>query len=255
MLGLPARFPNGLLRRVIQATGLAIFAAGLVLLGLGAYSYLGRQTAPPRLQAPLVYRPDPGGVFDRPVPTAAVLSATATPSPPTQPTPVLPPLGQGGYRMVIDRIGVDAGVFPYGLDQDRVPQVPLNPWDVAWYDFSAQPGTGGNAVFAGHVTWNGRAVFFDLGRLAPGDTVRLVSSNGAELVYTVTSAYLVDPNDREALAVMGPADGDVITIVTCGGTFFRTGDPVFGGDYTNRLIVRGVLTDRRPAPAGGGTNG
>ncbi len=245
----------GLRRRLVQAAGLALFLAGLVLLALGSYSYLAPQNSIPRPKAPLGYRPDPGGIFDRPLPAVAVLGATATPAPAAGPSAKQPPLGDAAYRMVIDRIGVDAGVFPYGLDENRVPQVPLNPWDVAWYDFSAQPGTGGNAVFAGHVTWNGRAVFFDLDKLASGDIVRLVSGNGAELVYTVTSVYLVDPNDREALAVMGPAEGDLITIVTCGGSFFRTGDPVFGGDYTNRLIVRGVLTSVKAEPTGGGASG
>jgi len=251
-LGLPVRSFT-LRRRLIQAAGFALLLTGLVLLGLGSHSYLARQYSTQRPEAPLVYRPDPGGVFDHPLPVVAVLGATATPAPAAGPSAKAPPLGDTAYRLVIDRIGVDAAVFPYGLDENRVPQVPLNPWDVAWYDFSARPGTGGNAVFAGHVTWNGRAVFFDLDKLAPGDAVRLVSGNGAELVYTVTSVYLVDPNDREALSVMGPADGDLITIVTCGGSFFRTGDPVFGGDYTNRLIVRGVLTSVKAAPDGAAT--
>ncbi len=242
-------------RSLAKAAGVALLLAGMVLLGLGSYSYLAPQesVAPPKGHP--VYRPDPGGVFDRPLLAVSVLAASATPAPIAAPSATEPPLGGSAYRMVIDSIGVDAGVFPYGLDENRVPQVPLNPWDVAWYDFSAQPGTGGNAVFAGHVTWNGRAVFFDLGKLAPGDTVRLVAENGAELVYTVTSTYIVDPNDRDALAVMGPAEGDLITIVTCAGSFFRTGDPVFGGDYTNRLIVRGVLTTVKAAPSDARTAG
>jgi hypothetical protein len=41
---------------------------------------------------------------------------------------------------------------------------------------------------------------------------------------------------------MRPTAGDMMTIITCGGTFFRTGDAVFGGDYTNRLVVRAGLT-------------
>jgi len=51
---------------------------------------------------------------------------------------------------------------------------------------------------------------------------------------------------------MWPTDKDVITIITCSGKFFGTDDPVLGGDYTHRLIVRGdLVTIERPAAAGG----
>ena len=69
--------------------------------------------------------------------------------------------------MVIDSIGVNAPVVPEGLTADDVPIMPLNAYDVAWYTFTAQPGTGGNAVFAGHVTWNGLAVFYYLNEVSP----------------------------------------------------------------------------------------
>ena len=48
--------------------------------------------------------------------------------------------------MIIERIGVNAPLAAYGLDANAVPIVPTGPdasYVVAWYDFSAQPGTGG----------------------------------------------------------------------------------------------------------------
>jgi hypothetical protein len=49
---------------------------------------------------------------------------------------------------------------------------------------------------------------------------------------------------------------DMITIITCDGSFFYTGDPVFGGDYTNRRVVQAKLTSSNavanPQPASGG---
>jgi len=52
----------------------------------------------------------------------------------------------------------------------------------------------------------------------------------------------MDPNDPNALQMMYPTPNqDVVTIVTCGGSFYQTGDPVFGGDYTNRIVVRAEL--------------
>jgi len=146
--------------------------------------------------------------------------------------------------MIIERIGVDAQTATYGLDENRVPIVPTGAdasYVVAWYNFSAPPGTGGNAVYAGHVTWNGSAVFYNLSTLGAGDLIRLRDDRGAEAVYQVTANFQIDPNDLNAVQVLYPMNQDVITIVTCGGSFYSTGDPLFGGDYTSRTIIRAEL--------------
>jgi LPXTG-site transpeptidase (sortase) family protein len=170
---------------------------------------------------------------------------TATPVPP-------PPLGDSGYNIVIDKLGVSAPVTMYGMDENLVPKVPYTATDVAWYEFSARPGTGGNAVFAGHVTWNGPAVFYDLDQLAAGDQVKLHGPDGTTIVYQVSDVFQVDPNDPDSRKVMWPTDEDVITIITCSGKFFNTSDPILGGDYTHRLIVRGdLISVDRPVVAGG----
>jgi LPXTG-site transpeptidase (sortase) family protein len=162
-----------------------------------------------------------------------------------------PPLNEV-YRMIIEKIGVDAPVAPYGLDEQAVPLVPQGPdaaQVVAWYDFSAKPGTGSNAVFAGHVTWNGDAVFRNLNKLEQGDTIKLRDNQGAEVVYRVKSNVLVDPNDPESVKVMYPTDKDEATIITCGGEYFETNDPIAGGDYTGRVIIKAELVDVTEAPA------
>jgi LPXTG-site transpeptidase (sortase) family protein len=224
---------------------------GVSLISIGTYDYLYSGEASisekPRV---IDFRFDPGGIYDRPVGVVTPSSAPS-PAPTTQPTqgpavapapePTPPPLRDSSFGLVIDKIGVNSSVFTYSLDSNQVPEVPLNPWDVAWYDFSAHPGTGSNAVFAAHVTWNGPAVFYRLDQLVVGDEIRLLGDNGVELTYTVTDSYLVDPADPASLSVMHGTDEDVVTLITCGGTFFSTGDPTFGGDYTNRRIVRATL--------------
>lgn len=201
-----------------------------------------------------LHRTDPGGIYDRPFGPASpprrlripdVVADAAAP-------PIDPPLRDAAYRLVIDRIGVNASVFTYGLDANRVPEVPLNGSDVAWYDFSSPPGTGSNAVFAGHVTWGGNAVFYDLDDVQAGDRISLRGDNGIELAYIVSESFLVDPEDPNALAVMSPTEKDVITLITCGGSFYYTGDPVFRGDYTHRRIVRAAFAGISPPPAAGG---
>ena len=162
-----------------------------------------------------------------------------------------PPLNEV-YRMIIERIGVDAPVAPYGLDEQAVPIVPTGPdaqQVVAWYDFSAKPGTGSNAVFAGHVTWNGDAVFRNLNTLQEGDMVKLRDNQGAEVVYRVKSNVTVDPNDPESVKVMYPTEKDEATIITCGGEYFENNDPIAGGDYTKRVIIKADLVSVTEAPA------
>jgi hypothetical protein len=48
---------------------------------------------------------------------------------------------------------------------------------------------------------------------------------------------------------MWPTPDPVITLITCVGDFIDTGDPVFGGEYDQRLVVRGALTEVIPAQA------
>jgi len=170
----------------------------------------------------------------------ATPSVTFAPTPP----PAVERLGES-YRMIIEKIGVDAPVVKYGLDENRIPVVPTGAdaaQIVAWYDFSVKPGSGGNAVFAGHVTWNGQAVFYNLTSLQTGDIIKFRDNDGREIAYRVMSNASVDPNDPNALQMLYPTPNqDLVTIVTCGGSFYDTSDPVFGGDYTNRIIVRGEL--------------
>ncbi|MDO8616317.1 MAG: class F sortase [Dehalococcoidia bacterium] len=226
---------------LLWTVGGTALCAGAVLLAVGLYyTFNGNDGAHPPRSLALESGRDPGGIYDVP-------SLAPTPSP--APSAPAPPLRDAPFRLVIPKIAVDAAVLTYGLDANSVPEVPLNAQEVAWYDFSARPGTGGNAVFAGHVTWNGAAVFYRLDELAAGDQVVLRGEDGTELAYTVTDTFLVDPNDPSSLSVMGATESDVITIITCGGTFFYTGDPVFNGDYTNRRIVRAGLAGISTPPS------
>ncbi len=186
----------------------------------------------------------------------AVPSATAIPVPITAaptPTPVPPPLGDDPYTMVIDKIGVDAAVETFGLDANQVPEVPTGPGQgpgqiVAWYNFSAKPGTGSNAVFAGHVTWNGAAVFYNLTSVAVGDEVKLHGQDGTVLTYKVSDVFDVDPSDPNSIQVMAASSTDEITIITCNGSTTNVGG-TFGVEYSNRLVIRAGLKSITPGAA------
>lgn len=228
-------------RKLLFGLGAVSFIAGVTLLGVGAFSALSGESD----------GPDDSGIVKvvvtaSPKPTAPI---TDTPSP----TPVpAPPLGDRPYQMAIAKIDVDAPVQEFGLDENAVPVVPTGDNAasvVAWYNFSSRPGTGSNAVFAGHVTWNGTAVFYYLSKLTAGDEIDLTGQDGTKLKYTVSEVFTVNPTlDPNAKDVMLPTPDDVLTIITCAGTFYSDpNDPVFGGNYDERLVVRAALQSVTPA--------
>ncbi|RLC55585.1 MAG: hypothetical protein DRI30_07335 [Chloroflexi bacterium] len=226
-------------RLPLLVSGLVVTAALLAALaGAIAGTATGSVDEPPSVAR---FNAEPDHIFD---PYSA-----ATPSPTPAPTvapPIVPPLGSTPFQLVIPSIGVDATVNAFGLDANLVPEVPRNGQEVAWYDWSSQPGTGSNAVLAGHVTWSGAGVFYSLDQLTAGDQILLLSG-GVELSYTVEENFLINPEDPSALAPMKPTIDDTITIITCGGTYSPTGGR-FGGQYSDRRIVRASLNQMTPAP-------
>jgi LPXTG-site transpeptidase (sortase) family protein len=224
---------------------LLISLAGLFLvLAIGGIAYAGYEFA----------RPGGGDAQARSSAVEVVTSPSpAMPTPSSVPTPTPAPtpfFAARPYHLTIDKLGVSAPIVTEGMDANQVPIVPLEGDVVAWYNFTAQPGTTGNAVFAGHKTWNGPAIFYNLDELQRGDTIRLTGDDGSELDYTVTDSFTVNENDPNAVSVMAPTNGAVMTIITCDGTRYYTGDPVFGHDYTERRIIRAESTRVAPAAAG-----
>lgn len=230
--------PLSRLRRgLILGLGAALLAAGVTLLSIGLIGYFDDDDAPAASSvADALTSID--DVENLPVAIPYYNPQATAPEP--EPTPVTVPL-----RLVIDRLGVDAPVGVYELDENGVPEVPVADDAaevVAWYDFSSKPGAGSNAVFAGHITWNrAPAVFSNLDDLQAGDVVRLVSDDGREYTYEVFANFAVDPYDTESLKVMAPTETDTVTLITCGGTWIPDPSEQFGGDYTTRTIVQAKL--------------
>jgi len=152
-------------------------------------------------------------------------------------------------RLVIHSIGIDAPVQVFGLDGNNFPVVPdssnsRNPGNiVAWYDFSTLPGQGSNAVFAGHVTWEGVAIFYNLQNVQAGDKVSVFTQDGKELVYEVFYLDLVEPSRVD---LMDATDEDMVTLITCGGTWVPDSSDPYGGSYVNRVVVRARLAGLGP---------
>jgi LPXTG-site transpeptidase (sortase) family protein len=176
------------------------------------------------------------------------LAYLLTPQPtPTQP---LPPASEAPIaNLVIPRFDVDAPVVVRGVDANHVMETPSGPKDVAWYDFSGKPGFGSNAVFSGHVDYidYGPAVFWHLKDLNEGDLIEVHLNDGTVYKYQVASRQEVpaDPPADVLTAIIGPTQQDVVTLITCGGTFDYSTH-----QYDHRVVVRAErVLDSAPGQA------
>jgi LPXTG-site transpeptidase (sortase) family protein len=159
------------------------------------------------------------------------------------PAPAGPP-ASAPVRFEIPRLYIDAPVVTLGVDGTNTPQVPDRPDQVAWYNFSAAVGRGGNAVFAGHVDWQTRSgapipgVFYRLRELKIGDPMDITLEDGARVEYRVTGNVATAYNDPNVVKAMDGTANDVITLITCGGSWIKDPSKEFGGNYSHRVIVR-----------------
>ncbi|MEZ4479644.1 MAG: sigma-70 family RNA polymerase sigma factor [Dehalococcoidia bacterium] len=155
---------------------------------------------------------------------------TVTPSPTPQPAAALP------ARIGVSALGVDAVVTRKGLkDGGTAMENPDGPDDVAWYSFTAQPGSPGNAVLSGHYDYFGRgpAVFYGLNTLRTGDEFILTLEDGRVLTYEVVSStsYSVWTIPMDTVLALGSTE-ETVTLITCSGAFSGTA-------YEERLVVVG----------------
>lgn len=168
-------------------------------------------------------------------------------TPPPLPTPTgTPPSASPIARILIPKIGVDAKIVVKGIGPDGVMEVPDNAYDVAWYDFTAHPGWGGNAVFSGHVDFRGvgPAVFWNLGKLEPEDIVEVQLEDGTTYRYRVTGKGAFDAEEAPVDRIIGQTSTDAVTLITCTGTF-----DVASRQYDKRLVVRAERIYEEPSPS------
>jgi len=177
-----------------------------------------------------------------------VLDPTGTP---TVPVSTPPPSSAPVARLIIEAIGVDAPVVTMGVDENGIPQVPNNPYDVVWYNFSTPPGHGSNAVFAGHYDWTINrqpvtGVFYSLTRLTVGDIIEVKLEDGTDYKYQVIGNRAIKDGDPQAMEMMAPTSTDMVTLITCGGVWTPDPSDPLGGSYDYRQFVRAQLIAGTP---------
>lgn len=140
-------------------------------------------------------------------------------------------------RLQIPSIGVNAPIENQGVTARGEMVAPKGPSQVAWYTFSARPGSKGNAVFSGHVDYHGvgPAVFWDLRKVKAGDEIAVIGVDGQPYKYIVKLNFTVPLNKFPMAETVGPTSEAAVTLITCEGQFNSTTRL-----YDQRRVVRAV---------------
>ncbi len=227
--------------------GVAVSGISLVLMGIGLFAVVSAFTDDAvQLQQEGsiqdIVGSNPGG------PTTVPAVVGGQPIVPAGPKPI---------RIDISRVGVDAPIIELNVEPGtNTPAVPNSGDQVAWYDFSSTPGSG-NSVFAGHVDWqtaNGQPIpgaFYRIRELHIGDEITVTLEDNSVLKYRVTGNVAVQYNDPDVVKAMGPVSKDVVTLITCGGTWEKNPAEENGGNYTHRIVVRAERETDAATPASG----
>jgi LPXTG-site transpeptidase (sortase) family protein len=146
-------------------------------------------------------------------------------------------------RVVIPAIGVDTVILDVPRTSDSWDTSHLT-WQAGHMAGTAYPGQGSNVVVVAHryLSYDpataqpaNPGAFVALDQLRPGDTVRLYAGE-LVYVYEVTEQTVVA---RAELWVIGPTEGETLTLMTCGGTW-DTGQLAFDGILVVRARLAGV---------------
>ncbi|MEU0130522.1 class F sortase [Streptomyces sp. NPDC006289] len=150
--------------------------------------------------------------------------------------------GAAPQRVEIPSVGIDAAVVRRGLDDEGAIEPPpfATPKAVGWYADGTEPGTGGTALFVGHVdTETKPAVFYGLSAARPGEKVQVSRSDGKVAEFTIDDVQVFTRERFDAQKAYGPReDGRAeLRLITCGGTYDHQSHA-----YTANVVVSAYLT-------------
>lgn len=136
--------------------------------------------------------------------------------------PVADPLAPADpVSLDIPVLAVHTGaIVPLDREPDGSMQVPDGAHTAGWYTGAPTPGALGPAVLIAHVDWMGeQGLFYDLARLAPGDTIPVGRADGSVAVFQVTHVEHYPKDAFPTEAVYGTVDYPELRLITCGGDF------------------------------------
>ena len=128
---------------------------------------------------------------------------------------------------------------PLGLNDDQTISVPKSYEEVGWYKLGASPGEMGTAAILGHVdSYQGPAVFFSLGQLAPGDSIFVTRADGTEAEFEVEYFERYKQDEFPTERVYTPTSYASLRLITCSGIFSKGEQR-----YTHNLVVYARLKE------------
>jgi hypothetical protein len=136
----------------------------------------------------------------------------------------------------IPRIGVRSRLVELGLEDDGTMDVP-GPSVAGWFSGGPSPGALGPAVIAGHVTWDGPAVFYRLRTMRRGDQVAVTREDGRTAVFTVSRVARYPKSQFPSRAVYGAIDHAGLRLITCAGKYDAA-----SSRYSDNVVVFAKLT-------------
>lgn len=129
-------------------------------------------------------------------------------------------------RLIIPAIGVDAKIQRVGLTGQGAGDMgaPTNATDAGWYDGGPLPGMPGTAVIDGHLDGKDaeKAVFYDLGKLQPGDLVEVADRGGTVRRFRVTGSKTYDYDAPANDIFFGDVSKVRLNLITCAGDWIKS---------------------------------
>lgn len=168
------------------------------------------------------------------------LAITLQTTPTTAPSPTsLPPSIGIPISFTIPSLHVTTAIESVGMDNQGRMDVPKNVTDVAWYDLGYRPGQKGSAVIDGHYdTQTGApAVFYNISKLTPGDTIVVQDDKGNTYTFTVTQNTNYPYNSLPLNEIFASNDRARLNLITCSGVWDHVQH-----NYSTRDVVYAELT-------------
>lgn len=157
------------------------------------------------------------------MPSAAMLSAWHARSA-TQRRAETKEAGQP-QMLAIPRLELKMPIRAVTVDGSGAMALPARPTEIGWYAYGPRPGSAhGSAVLGGHVDSReyGVGPLVGLQQVRRGDEIMIKTTAGAER-FRVTAVQLINKQNLDLREVFKRAGEPVLRILTCGGTYRRSG--------------------------------
>ena len=127
--------------------------------------------------------------------------------------------------LAIPRLDLKMPITAVTVDEKGALAVPARPAEIGWYAYGPRPGSArGAAVLGGHVDSReyGVGPLVGLKQLRRGDDIIIRTSTGTE-GYRVSTVRLISKQDLDLRDVFKREGEPLLRILTCGGTYRRSG--------------------------------